>query len=407
MVALSVSAQELSVSEQMEQRIGVLENSNEILSKLKVSGYIQSQYNWGEESASLKVGVGNESPDKSFSRYGIRRGRIKFTYDASPLMQGVFQLDITEKGVGIKDAYFNVKDPWINTLQLRAGVFDRPFGHEISYSSSRRESPERSTLFQTLFPDERDLGVMLLLQPSKGSPWNPLKLEAGLFAGNGIKPETDSRRDFIGHLSYVRPVGNISFGAGVSYYNGGVYQGTTKVFTIDNGGFVENNQESNRAGYAKREYIGFDLQFMALTGAGMTQLRGEYISGWQPGSANSSKSPNSDIRPNYDTYIRPFSGWYAILVQDFGTTPFSAVLKYDIYDPNRYIRGNQVGIGNGTNSTDLAQRTIGYGILWRINYALRLQLFYEDVRNEISANIEGYESVRKADILTARLQYKF
>ena len=407
LIVLSVSAQELSESEQLEQRIGVLENTNEILSKLKVSGYIQGQYQWGQQHASLKVGTGNENPNKSFSRIGIRRGRIKFTYDASLLMQGVFQLDITEKGVGFKDAYINIKDPWINTLQLRAGIFDRPFGNEISYSSSRRESPERSALFQTLFPDERDLGAMVILQPSKSSPWNPLKLETGLFAGNGIKSETDSKLDFIGHLSYVKPIRNISFGAGVSYYNGSVYQGSSKIYTMEGDRFVENDNESNIGGYAKREYFGFDLQFTALTRAGMTQLRGEYISGQQPGSTSSSKSPNSDVRPTYDTYIRSFSGSYIILIQDFGTTPFSAILKYDVYDPNTKISGNQVGNGDGTNKTDLAQHTMGYGLLWRINSALRLQAFYENVKNETSVKVNGYETVRKADLFTLRLQYKF
>jgi len=170
--------------------------------------------------------------------------------------------------------------------------------------------------------------------------------------------------------------------------------------------FVESDMESNRGGYAKREYLGFDLRFTALTGAGMTQLRGEYISGRQPGLAGSSRSPNSDIRPSGDTYIRPFAGWYAIMIQDLGTTPLSVVLKYDIYDPNTKVSGDRAG-ENGTGRADLALKTFGYGLLWKFHHTFGLQAFYENVKNETSVNVMGYETIRKADLFTLRLQYRF
>ena len=172
---------------------------------VKFSGYIQSQYQYGEKDAALKVGTSNENPEESFNRIGIRRGRFKLTATDGKLASGVFQVDVTEKGVGFKDAYLNLKDPWFNTIQLRAGIFDRPFGNEISYSSSRRESPERSTLFQTLFPEERDLGAMLILQPAKTSVWNILKLEAGLFAGNGINRKRTAARILSGIFRWQKP----------------------------------------------------------------------------------------------------------------------------------------------------------------------------------------------------------
>lgn len=256
---MTAAAQETSVSQSAdtEKRLGTLESEVAKLKRLKVSGYIQGQFQWGEEAASLKVGSANENPEKSFSRFGIRRGRIKFAYEHG-VASAVFQLDVTEKGVGFKDAYLNLKDPWIKSLQLRAGVFDRPFGYEISYSSSRRESPERSTVFQTLFPDERDLGTMLVLQAPNTSPWSVLKLEAGLFAGNGIKQETDSKKDFIGHLSASKEWEKISFGAGLSYYNGKVYHGTANVYTMAGNGFELNDDAANEGKFAKREALGCD-----------------------------------------------------------------------------------------------------------------------------------------------------
>jgi phosphate-selective porin len=373
--------------------------------KLKVSGYLQSQYQWGEQDASLKVGASNENPEESFERIGIRRGRIKFIYEES-IASGVFQLDMTEKGVGIKDAYLNIKAPRFNSNAIKAGVFDRPFGNEISYSSSRRESPERSTLFQTLFPEERDLGVQLVLQPPKTSPWNFLKLEAGLFAGNGIKQETDSRKDFIGHLSVDKNMGDImKIGCGVSYYNGAVFQGTNTVYRMENKKFLADSI-GNKGKFAKREYFGIDARFSALTAMGMSQIRAEYLFGEQPGIEGNSKSPNASTLPSSDTYIRHFQGGYIIFVQDIGKTPFSAVLKYDWYDPNTQVSGNEIGLNN-TGNGDLSVNTFGFGLLWRANNNVRLQAYYEINKNETTSNLVAYNDNLKDNVFTLRLQYKF
>ena len=322
------------------------------------------------------------------------------------MASAVFQLDVTEKGVGFKDAYLNIKDPWINSMQLRAGIFDRPFGYEISYSSSRRESPERSTVFQTLFPDERDLGAMLVLQAPKSSPWSILKLEAGVFAGNGIKQETDSKKDFIGHLSGAKEWNSISFGAGVSYYNGKVYQGTKNLYTMSGNGFVLNNHASNEGKFAKREYIGFDAQFAITSVIGKTQLRGEYLFGQQPGTDSNSKSPNASSLPDKDTYIRDFSGGYAMLVQDIGELPVSVVAKYDWYDPNTDVSKDEIG-RNSTVKADISKNTFGVGALWNMNSAIRLTAYYEFNSNEKTANLAGFEKDIKDDVFTLRLQYKF
>ncbi|HLW39015.1 MAG TPA: hypothetical protein VKX31_01395, partial [Brumimicrobium sp.] len=130
------------------------------LKGLSVSVYIQPQFQWGEEDASLKVGSSNNDLNKSFNRFGIRRGRLKFEYKKG-IVSGVFQLNITDKGISLKDVYVDLKDPWVGSNSLKLGVSNRTFGYEVQYSSSERESPERSTIFQTLFPEERDLGAVL------------------------------------------------------------------------------------------------------------------------------------------------------------------------------------------------------------------------------------------------------
>lgn len=407
--ALGAMAQEPTTQEveQLQETTKKLEGRVSKLERLKVSGYIQGQFQWGQSDASMKVGAANEHPGESFSRFGIRRGRIKFVYEQG-IASGTFQLDITEKGLGVKDAYLNIKDPWLKSFQLRAGIFDRPFGDEISYSSSKRESPERSAIFQTLFPDERDLGAMLVLQAPKSSPWNIVKLNVGLFAGNGIKIDTDSNKDFIGHLKVDKSFGKkFSFGVGTSYYLGKVYQSSAKIYTMKNEGFIVNEDAGNLGAYAKRQYFGFDAQVTFKTVIGSTNIRAEYLFGQQPGTLKSTKSPNYTALPeNEDTYIRPFSGGYVILVHDIAKTPLALVAKYDWYDPNTKVAANNVGT-NGTAKADLSQYTIGFGALWNINSALRLQAFYEINKNETSTAVNGMDKDLKNNLFTLRLQYKF
>jgi len=411
-LAATIHAQEEGISpvEQLEQRTQLLENAVTTLQKFKVSGYIQTQYQYAETEAddknfklSNRANAIEKENSEDFGRLGVRRGRIKFTYEDG-LVQGVFQPDFTEKGLSFKDVYISIKDPWFKSSSLKTGIFDRPFGHEIAYSSSRRESPERARIIQSLFPDERDLGAMLTLQASKTSPWSILKLEAGLFAGNGIRPQISNRMDFIGHLSASKTFGNeMSISGGVSTYLGGVLQSDSSVFTIQDKVFaLESKNGANVGSYAVRRYIGFDLQFAAMTAAGLTQIRGEYIFGRHPGNTDGAFDFKLAALPSGGMYMRNIAGGYVILTQDFGTTPFSAVVKYDWYNPNTDVSGNDI---KGKN--EIALSNIGFGLLWRINSALKMTAYCDIVKNETTTGVKDYDRDRKDNVLTVRLQYKF
>ena len=367
-----------------------------------------------------------------FSRFGLRRGRFKLTYEDG-IASGVAQIDITEKGVNdaavpgrnavmFKDLYINIKDPWFGTSAFKTGIFDRPFGHEIAYSSSRRESPERSRIFQSLFPDERDLGAMLTLQPAKTSAWNFLKLEAGLFAGNGIKPQIDSHMDFIGHLSASKIFGSdMSISGGISLYMGSVLQTDSSSYTMKNKQFALESKSRNNIGkLAKRQYIGFDLQYSVMTSFGLTQLRGEYLFGEHPGNASGAYSFGLNDIQSGPVYRRKISGGYILFVQDLGQLPVSAVVKYDWYNPNTDVSGNDIAAADSkTGRGDIAMSNLGLGLVWRISPALKLTAYYDVVGNETTENLKdaknadnqltqyGYEGNRKDNVFTLRLQYKF
>lgn len=378
-----------------EERIEALEAKVEKMGKLKISGYVQTQWTWNEE----KVSSGKQND------FSIRRGRIKATY-SNKYGEAVIQLDATENGVGVKDAYLRIKEPSIKWASIRAGMFDRPFGYEISYSSSTRETPERSLLFQTLFPKERDLGAEIVLTGPENSFLENFTLNAGIFTGNGGQAkETDSHKDFIGHLSYKKKINNISFGVGTSLYAGGVRLAGSedqKAFKMNNKRF-DQDTELEPEDYAKRCYYGFDGQFAIASLLGKTSLRAEYLWGTQPGAAEGSKSPTGAIVN--DIYVRNFNGYYLYFIQDIGKSNHSFVARYDRYDPNTKVSGNDCQtIG------DVAYSTIGLGWLFKVNTNLRVMAYYDMVSNEKVNNeliAAKYNKNISDDVFTLRLQYKF
>jgi phosphate-selective porin len=79
------------------------------------------------------------------------------------------------------------------------------------------------------------------------------------------------------------------------------------------------------------------------------------------------------------------------------------VFKYDWYDPNTAISGNEV-----KNAGDILRHNFGAGLLWNINAALRLTCYYDFVSNEQTDNTsDAYNRSRQDNVLTLRLQYKF
>ena len=182
----------------LNSKIEQLKDEVGFLKKLRISGYIQPQWQIADTNGISSFAGGN-FPKHSDNRFSVRRGRVKVAYEGE-YSQFVIQIDATERGISLKDAYLSLKDPWLQTFTLTGGVFNRPFGFEIAYSSSLRESPERARVNQTLFPNERDLGAMLTIQPRKESRYHFIKLDLGLIAGNAIAPENDSHKDFLAHL---------------------------------------------------------------------------------------------------------------------------------------------------------------------------------------------------------------
>jgi hypothetical protein len=427
------------------------------LSKIKVSGYMQAQFQSAQNDA-VKSFAGGNLPTLTHNRFAIRRGRIKFNYNTT-FTNYVLQFDASEGGFSTKDAYITVQEPWLKTAELWAGIFNRPFGFEIEYSSSSRETPERTRMFQTLFPGERDLGAKLEIRPQVDF-LNLFNLKLGLFNGNGIAAETDNNKDFIGRFGISLPFveENLAIDAGVSAYIGKVtldpsssssstslakdsswiktssgldsvkaysyaLKTTTtttvnKIYTLDNPNATPTAKAASEQ-KADRQYLGGDMQiYYDLPILGGFSLRGEYISGKQPGSKSDNKFY---ARGAGDIYLRNFAGYYINYVQNIGNDN-QFVLKYDVFDPNTDVKGDDIGrIGGNTKLgwADIKYTTLGLGWIYHWDSNVKFVLYYDMVTNEkinsaatSSTVVNGssdltYKNDIHDNVLTFRVQYRF
>ncbi|HEU4521628.1 MAG TPA: hypothetical protein VFT12_06475 [Thermoanaerobaculia bacterium] len=240
----------------------------EMLRRLKISGYIQPQYVQSENAA---------------DQFSVRRGRIKFTYQVTPSSRFVLQPDINTSGVTLKDGYAELIEPWTSwSHTLTAGQFTWPFGFELQYSSSQREMPERTLVVRTLFPGERDRGVML----SGAGFSDRFDYRVAVVNGTGTRSaDVDDDKDIVGRAG-------LSLGAvrgGISLYRG------------------------SELGLEKRRE-GIDIQW--TTPVPGLRLRGEYIHGVQP------------VPGEIDV-----AGWYVYAIQNLGKR-HQLVARLDAFDPD-------------------------------------------------------------------------
>lgn len=403
----SLSKESLELAKDNQERLNILEADFGKFGTLKTSGYVQFQWQMAESENATAFASGGSFPYQSNNRFMIRRGRIKFTYNIG-IATVVFQPDFTEKKVGIKDVYLKLSSE--NKMwQGQAGLFDRPFGYEISYSSSIRESVERSRVFLSLFPNERDLGAMGIFNIGD------FTLNAGMFNGTGIAEDDDSRKDFIGRVAWLKDITNkLELGASFSYYNGGVLSGASKYYTfVDQVGFQA--VESDAYTSYLREYFGVGARIKTDFGIGETNLRAEYLWGRQPGTYAQNNSPSGGFynsNPSEALYMRDFLGGYIIYAQTIGKSKHQLVFKYDYYDPNTKFSGNnQVGYLENTSEADLAYSTFGVGYNFQLNKNIKLSAYYDMVENEttdikIDQYVDYSERI-KQNVLTLRLQVKF
>jgi hypothetical protein len=382
---------------------------------LQISGYFQPQFQIAQSKGVKNFSGGDFAPNSN-NRFMIRRGRLRIDYAhfnaaGLPQAQVVFQFDGSEKGVFIRDFWARYYENKLQLFSFTAGMFARPFGYELNLGSSDRESPERGRMSQILMKTERDLGMMATFEPRKKSnPLRLIKFDAGVFNGQGLSgPEDyDSYKDFISRLS-LKPYNlskTVSLSTGLSFFEGGIFQNSNVIYRMTGSkDFSVDSAVDNKGKKGPRKYRGLDAQLKIKNSWGATEIRGEYWWGTQTSYAGESITPAVLLNQPY--YIRDFKGAFIYLLQNIVNQHHMIVLKYDFYDPNKRIAGNEIGIANGnTHAGDVRFNTFGAGYIYFADPHLKFVFWYDVIRNEKTL-LDGYTADIKDNIFTFRAQFRF
>ncbi len=452
-----VSVEEVKAkTEALEENVNTLVTDVAGLKKIKISGYLQAQFEKTENAKGLYANPYNANDDEIQARFRIRRSRIKVAYDAGST-QAVIQGDFSNNGFAIKDAYLEFTEPWTKYFSLKTGIFNRP-NFEVEYSSSQRESMERSAIVRALYPDERDLGMMLTFEPE-----DLFKLQlAGFnntFRGDIVQPAGPNFNseplyfmaritksltftdlglgvDFGVHARYGNMIAPKNAGYVIEAdqavpllktYNTWQTTTTTKAHSGADASALTKLDANAKIG---RSWFGFEAQLYWDFLGGM-KLMGEYIMGSDVNEFSSSDTlsiasraikAKDSTNTKFDTTYsysktnmfvrkRDFNGFYVMLVKNI-TSEFQVAVKYDSYSSNAKITDAMVN-----NTAELPVSTIGFGIH---NYTfpnVRLSLWYDINNVKTNNNNLEIDPAKPAkplmsanlpkNLLTFRLQYKF
>lgn len=417
----------------LTERLATAESDLSKLTKIKVSGYMQAQYQYFENPSI--------QPNNYFS---LRRARVKFTYEMTDGVKFVLTPEFVPGNLSVKDAYVVLNDRWTKAFTIWAGKFNRP-NYEVEYSSSSRELAERSTVIRTLYPNERAIGAKLEYNPMNF----PVHFQLALLNGSdlitinnaaGVNQNTTENRDFDNYKDImVRATYNLQLGNfggldfGAHGYFGSLKSNALKTLSSD----YTTIADVKFGDAVKRNWLGGEFQLFADILGGMS-VKGEYIAGK---NASIGYSPlaavgTSAAIPGVANFQNKFSGYYIYFIKNLGKKDQFA-FRYDHYDPNTDISGKDVTIAKYTSAdaitlrnrvsgkSDLATSTFGFAMHHYFDDNLRISLNYEIIQNEKVGSaglltedytkadgtkvVKGldYSNVINQNLLTLRIQAKF
>lgn len=388
---------------------------------LRIGGYIQPQFQVASAKGTKNFEGGDFAAQVN-NRFMLRRSRVRIDYihfgkDTKPGVQIVFQFDANERGFTVRDVWGRIVENKFKLFSFTTGMFARPFGYEINLSSSDRESPERGRMSQLHAKSERDLGAMLSFDVrQKTNLLKNIKIDFAVFNGQGINAtgEFDNTKDFVGRIS-LKPVHlskAIQLSAGASVLHGGLQNNTKYIYTTETTGAIKrmvvDSAASNVGTTSPRHYYGADVQLKFNNGQNrFTELRAEFITGTQTGTANSPETPVALLTGTDGFHQRHFTGAYFYFLQHLFSTQHQLVIKYDWYDPNSKVKGNEIGApGSNFTAANIRYNTLGLGYLYYVTENIKLVLYYARVWNEKTL-LTGYTTDVKDNVFTCRLQYRF
>ena len=367
----------------LDERVLINEADLGKLNKIKISGYIQAQWESYEKDL-VKI----NDPNNTFF---IRRARVKVTYEALDGVKFVLQPDFSTGSLSLKDAYAVVNIPKLKDLTLWAGQFNR-INYEVEYSSSQREVLERSRIIRAIYPGEREIGVKFEYIGSA----IPLKLQLmamnGNFTGSQAK-DVDSKKDLMGRVVYSikLPDAGIGIDLGGNGYIGG-NRAKTNMYILNNLGVADS---INVGDYLEKKWVGGEIQIFADILGGLA-VKGEYIAGLNSTASTIASTVTMAQKKADPNKIKNFSGYYIYLIKNIGPRN-QMVARYDYYDPSKKLAGDAA-------MNDLYYKTLTLSMQHYLNDFIRISLNYEMPKNEINAS---NPKELKDNVFGVRVQAKF
>ena len=401
----------------LDEKLSTMESDLSKLTKIKVSGYIQAQYDAYDTwtAAGLHGIVPASGVTPITNSFFLRRARIKFAYEAADGIKFVLQPDFSFDKVSLKDAYVVLNDRWTKTYSLTVGQFDR-LNYEVEYSSGSMESLERTKMAGTLYPGEKELGAKI--EANFATKYNfPLKLQLAALngnfnlgaIGNQVK-DIDNNKDIMARALYSIKLQKAGLGID---FGGHGYFGSTEILSLTptTVGSSIKFSDSNNVLYTpvvgdklKKEWLGAEVQVYYDFLGGMS-LKAEYISGTISGVSQGFNGTQFNSSFNRNA-IRDFKGYYVQLVKNIGVKN-QFVARFDSFDPNRKLAGDDV-----STKDDLKYNTWAVSWQYFFDENVKINVGYSIPINEKSANAalvgtDFANTDKKDNTFTIRLQAKF
>ena len=399
-----------------DERLSVIESEIQKLTKIKISGYIQSQFDMYDFQDYKGPVSGSNADNPITNSFYIRRARIKFGYETLDGIKFVLQPDFAIDRVSIKDAYAVINDRWfMQTYSLTVGQFNR-INYDVEFTSNTREFLERTRMTNTLYPNERDLGAKL--EANFMTKYEiPLKLQLGVFNGNFGEGATtasqvrdiDSNKDLMARATYSFAFPSKGLGIDIGAHG---YYGSTKVLTPPKkadgtAGAPVVFSDVNNVNFTpvvgdilKKNWFGVEAQIY-YDFLGGTSLKGEYIKGTISGSTNPLEVYNA-FNANKE---REFDGFYLSFTKNVGKF-LQAAIRYDSFDPNNKLSSSDV-----TRADDLKYNTWTFAWQYFYDENVKVVLGYTLPLNEQSDKVGGDFATankdKKDNTFSIRIQARF
>jgi hypothetical protein len=380
---------------------------------LKVSGYVQAQYEFHQDSED-QLQQGGVLLNQN--RFLLRRTRLKLLRDWQ--YGGVMiELDAnTVKGAAIGLQHAEVSLAYRNQdysplAQVTLGLFDNPFGREVVESPRDRPFMERSLASRGFFPAEPDLGLRI----SGQAAW--FRYSVAVVNGQPLGDRTgfalqdpNAHKDVLGRVGVdVTPSAPLRVIGGVSVLNGkGFHPGTdatknTLIWrdNISEDGLVTLPELNGVSGVAaqpsqnfNRWLLGADLGFEVMSKLGATHVYGEL-------SVGSNMDRNLFIADPVTTGLDERElGWYLALYQELPRGPIAG-FRIDQYNPNSDVADARAG-----KLIPLTETVTTYAPLvgFQVPHKARLVAEWDIIHDAMARNTLGVPVDKKNNIVTIRLQ---